>query len=248
MNACASQLPRPERNRLVSEHVEVARRISLKMARRCPDWIPREDLMGAALVGLVEAADRYDTSRKEPFLAFAEKRIRGAVLDELRRGDIMPRRARAMARKIGETIRDLEKRAGGAVTDEAVARALGVSVEDYRDNLEQLVHVTVGALDDVHEATLSGGDESPELRAIRHEAMARIREVLPTLDRRDLVVLGLHYNEELTYTEIGQVLGVTTSRVCQLHGRAIACLRAALTGARASAPVRLNGSRTRPSR
>ncbi len=231
MKAYAAQLSRPsaERDRLISEHVEVARRISLRIARRCPDWIAREDLMGAALLGLTEAANRYDANRNEPFLAFAEKRIRGAVLDELRRGDIMPRRARAMARKIGLIIKDLEKD-GATVTDEAVAEKLGVSVEEYRNDLEQLVHVTVGALENTEESALASEEGSPELDAAKRQAMVRIRQALPTLDQRDLLVLSLYYNEELTYSEIGQVLGVTTSRVCQLHGRAIACLRIAIEG------------------
>lgn len=231
MKAYAAQLTRPkaERDRLISEHVEVARRISMRVARRCPDWVQREDLMGAALLGLTEAANRYDASRNEPFIAFAEKRIRGAVLDELRRGDIMPRRARAMARKIGQIIRDLEKQ-HAVVTDEDVAAALGVTVEDYRNNLEQLVHVTVGALENADEGSLAAEEGSPEADTMKRQAMARVREALPKLDQRDLLVLGLYYNEELTYSEIGQVLGVTTSRVCQLHGRAIACLRVAIEG------------------
>ena len=108
MKAYAVQLKRStaERDRLISEHIEIAKRISMRMARRCPDWIAREDLIAAGMLGLTEAAERYDATRNEPFLAFAEKRIRGAVLDELRRGDIMPRRARQMARKIGVTIQD----------------------------------------------------------------------------------------------------------------------------------------------
>lgn len=231
MKAYAAQQGRPsaERDRLISEHVEVARRISMRVARRCPDWIAREDLMGAALLGLTEAANRYDSSRNEPFLAFAEKRIRGAVLDELRRGDIMPRRARAMARKIGNIIRDLEG-TGGPVTDEAVAQKLNVSVEEYRNELEGLVHVTIGALDNTEESALVSEDGSPEHDAAKREAMTRVRAALPTLDQRDLLVLSLYYNDELTYSEIGQVLGVTTSRVCQLHGRAIACLKVAIDG------------------
>lgn len=231
MKAYAAQLSRPsaERDRLISEHVEVARRISMRIARRCPDWIAREDLYGAALLGLTEAANRYDANRNEPFLAFAEKRIRGAVLDELRRGDIMPRRARAMARKIGNIIRELE-RTSTTVTDEAVAKELGVSVEEYRNELEGLVHVTVGALDNTEESALATEDGSPEADAAKRQAMTRVRAALPTLDQRDLLVLSLYYNEELTYSEIGQVLGVTTSRVCQLHGRAIACLKVAIEG------------------
>ena len=123
MKAYAIQQNRPdaERNALIASHVEVARRISLRIARRCPDWIAREDLVAAGLLGLTEAAMRYDTSRGEPFHPFAEKRIRGAVLDELRRGDIMPRRARQMARKIGQTIQEIEKLTGSAPSDEEVA-------------------------------------------------------------------------------------------------------------------------------
>jgi RNA polymerase sigma factor FliA len=229
MKAYAVHLKRPtaERDRLISEHIEIARRISMRMARRCPDWIAREDLVAAGMLGLTEAAERYDANRKEPFLAFAEKRIRGAVLDELRRGDIMPRRARQMARKIGATIQALEKANGKSPTDEDVAAALGVTVEAYRSDLEHLVHVTVGALDqeDDTQATLASSDQSPEAGAARQQALSRVRAALPALDHRDVLVLGLYYNEELTYHEIAQVLDVTTSRVCQLHGRAISRLR-----------------------
>jgi RNA polymerase sigma factor for flagellar operon FliA len=235
MKAYAVQLKRStqERDRLISEHIEIARRISMRMARRCPDWIAREDLVAAGMLGLTEAAERYDSTRNEPFLAFAEKRIRGAVLDELRRGDIMPRRARQMARKIGQTIQELEKTTGKSPTDEEVAAALGVTLEAYRTDLEHLVHVTVGALDqdDDTSTTLASDEHSPEAGAARHQALGRVRTALPKLDQRDILVLGLYYNEELTYHEIAQVLGVTTSRVCQLHGRAISRLRAEIESA-----------------
>jgi FliA/WhiG family RNA polymerase sigma factor len=189
--------------------------------------------LGAALMtdmekDTVDFVPNYDETRTEPFLSFAEHRIRGAVLDELRRGDIMPRRARQMARKIGQTIQALEKELGSHPTDEQVAAKLGVPVDEYRNDLEHLVHVTVGALDqdDDTDGTLASDDHSPEAGAARHQAMSRVRGALPKLDQRDLLVLGLYYNEELTYHEIAQVLDVTTSRVCQLHGRAISRLRA----------------------
>src|SRR5258706_12103489 len=95
------------RDQLISEHADIARRIALKMARRCPDWVAREDLVAAGMLGLTEAAARYDDTRAEPFLSFAEHRIRGAVLDELRRGDLLPRRVRQLARKIAGAIREL---------------------------------------------------------------------------------------------------------------------------------------------
>src|SRR3569623_2961240 len=116
------------------------------MARRCPDRFAREDIVAAGMLGLIEAAVRYDSSRQEPFLAFAEHRTRGAVLDELRRGDIMPRRVRQLARKIADTIKELE-RGGEVATDQRIADALGVSLEHYRPALAELVHVALAPLD-----------------------------------------------------------------------------------------------------
>ena len=230
----------PPRDRLIAEHVEIARRIALRMARRCPDWISRDDLVAAAMLGLTEAAERYDDSRNEPFLVFAEKRIRGAVLDELRRGDIMPRRVRHLARKIGATISELERKHGGPPDDETIAAALGVSVQKYREDLEQLVHVTVGALETTDDSLLPmGTEDSPERQAAHLEAMRRIRAALTHLEQRDILILTLYYNEELTYTEIANVLGVSTARVCQLHGRAIARLRDEIQPPRPAAKPRL---------
>lgn len=235
--------PRPPRDRLISEHVEIAKRIALRMARRCPDWISRDDLVAAGMLGLTEAAERYDGSRNEPFLVFAEKRIRGAVLDELRRGDIMPRRVRQLARRIGATIAELERKLGGPPSDEDIAAALGVPVEDYRKDLAELVHVTVGALETTDDALLpTGADDSPERQTAHLEAMRRIRTALTQLEQRDVLILTLYYNEELTYTEIATVLRVTTSRVCQLHARAIARLRAEIERS-TMGPAKPSGSR-----
>jgi RNA polymerase sigma factor for flagellar operon FliA len=233
MKAYAQQL-RPatrERDKLIAEHVEIARRISLRIARSCPDWISRDDIVAAGMVGLAEAAERYDETRQEPFLSFAEKRIRGAVIDELRRGDVMPRRMRRMARRIGDVVQDLQQRHGEA-KDEQVAEALGVTLEEYKQNLEQIVHVSVGALETDDDSLMPSGDESsPELQLAHLRAKGRVRDALEQLEQRDLLLLNLYYTEELTYTEIGDVMGITRSRVCQLHGRAIARLRAIITSA-----------------
>ena len=217
--------PNPERDRLIAAHIEVARRIASRIARRCPQTVSVDDLHAAALLGLTEAADRYDTSRAEPFLGFAEKRIRGAILDELRRGDIMPRRTRQLARKIGQTIAELEKRLKRTPADEEVADALGVTFEQYKSELEELVHVSIGAFDAEEGDGMANSDASPIDEAARREAARKVRAALPRLEARDLLVLSLYYNDELTYPEISEVLRVTKSRVCQLHGRALARLR-----------------------
>jgi RNA polymerase sigma factor for flagellar operon FliA len=214
------------RDRLIRDHAGVARRIALRMARRCPEWVAREDLISAGMVGLIEAAERYDEARREPFISFAEHRIRGAIVDELRRGDIMPRRVRQLARKISSAIRELEK-GGEHASDQRVADALGVSLDDYQGGLAQLVHVELQPLDG--EATrLVANDVAPDVQANHRESLSRVCAALDRLEARDVQILGLHYIEELTYQEIADTLKITPSRVCQLLWRAVDRLRAHL--------------------
>ena len=215
------------RDQLISEHAEVAKRIALKMARRCPAWIAREDLVAAGMLGLTEAARRYDRTRAEPFLPFAEQRIRGAVLDELRRGDLLPRRVRQMARKIATTIRGLEN-TGMVASDSSVATALGVTVESYRDDLAHLIHVDVESLDGEGAAILVDEQEPVDELADRRQMLTRVKTSLATLEPRDVTLLHLHYFEEQTFQEIATTLGITSSRACQLLWRAVARLRTAL--------------------
>jgi RNA polymerase sigma factor for flagellar operon FliA len=196
------------------------------MARRCPDWVAREDIVSAGMLGLIEAAERYDDTRAEPFLAFAEHRIRGAVLDELRRGDIMPRRVRQLARKISAAIRELEKD-GETATDQRIAEALGVTIEVYRAGLSELVHVEVGSIEG-EESRLVASSVAPDVEAGRRLTLARVRAALEHLEARDVTILGLHYVEDFTYQEIADTLHITPSRVCQLLWRAVERLRAQL--------------------
>ena len=214
------------RNQLISEHADAARRIALRMARRCPDWIAREDLVSAGMVGLIEAADRYDDSRQEPFISFAEHRIRGAILDELRRGDIMPRRVRQLARKISSAIKELEKD-GVVASDQRVASALGVSLDEYQKGLKQLVHVEMAPLDG-EELRLVAQEVAPDVQAGHRETLTRIKAAFDRMEKRDVTILGLHYVEDLTYQEIADTLKITPSRVCQLLWRAVDRLRALL--------------------
>ena len=130
------------------QHLEAARRISLQIARRCPSWISVDDLLAAGMLGLTEAAQRFDPTRGQPFLAFASRWIRGATIDELRRGDFMPRRLRAKAKQVGRTIRELEHKLGRDPEDEEIAAELGVPVEEFRTELATLVHANVFSLDE----------------------------------------------------------------------------------------------------
>lgn len=222
----ATPIATAERNRLIADHVDIARRIARKVARRCPAWMSQEDLVSAGMLGLAEAAGRFDGSRGEPFLVYATKRIRGAVLDELRRGDIMPRRVRRMARKVDETRATLERQLGKAPEAQAMATALGVTLQVYRNDLASLSEVKVGSLDDgEHAMPAAPADESPAEHAERGQLMARIKAALTRLEQRDTMILSLLYGDELSSVEVGQVLGISTSRICQLHSRALARLR-----------------------
>jgi RNA polymerase sigma factor FliA len=217
------------RDQLICDHADAARRIALRMARRCPDWVAREDIVSAGMLGLIEAAERYDSTREEPFLAFAEHRIRGAVLDELRRGDIMPRRVRQLARKIAAAIRELEKD-GETPSEHRVAEALGVTIETYRAGLSELVHVEVGPIEG-EEARLIASSVAPDVEAGHRLTLGRVRVALELLEKRDVTILGLHYVEDLTYQEIADTLRITPSRVCQLLWRAVERLRSHLGAA-----------------
>ncbi len=212
------------RNQLILEHTDVARRIALKMARRCPDHVVREDLVAAGMVGLIEAADRYDGTRAEPFIAFAEFRIRGAVMDELRRGDLLPRRVRQQARKVSTAVRELENR-GKTATDENVASALGVTVEHYRTGLAYLVNVGVDPIDDKTCTLTADAAMAPDEQASRRQVLAQVKVALDKLEKRDVTILGLHYIEDMTYQQIAKTLSITPSRVCQLLWRAVERLR-----------------------
>jgi len=222
---------RRERDRLVTEHVGMARRIALRVARRLPDGITNDDMVAAAYLGLTQAAERFDATRGESFIAFAEKRIRGAVYDELRRGDILPRRMRTMANRVRDTMRALEQRLGRPPEDHEMAAEFGVTTEAYRRDLEGLTHVSIVELPPGVEGAANddSGYESPAVATMRRDLVSKVLGSLKELPPRDAQVLSLYYIEEFSYAEIGEVLGVTVGRISQLHARAIARIRVMLT-------------------
>jgi RNA polymerase sigma factor for flagellar operon FliA len=217
--------PTSARDALVKDHIDMARRIALRVARRLPDWLTQEDIVAAAMLGLSEAAERYSESRGESFVAFAEKRIRGAVFDELRRGDILPRRVRTMARKVGATIKSLEQDLGRTPEDEEIANALSISEDEYREQLSMLSHINVISIESTPETQNLADKSSAEADTEKRILFSQVKEALQRLQQRDALILSLYYLEELSYAEIGKILEVSESRVCQLHARALARLR-----------------------
>lgn len=230
--AQVSALSEAERERLITDHIEMARRIALRLARNTSMATERDDVVSVAMMGLVESANRYEPRNGEPFGAFAQRRIRGAVLDELRRRDVLPRRVRKRVKQAGEVQRKIEHEKGGAAEDEEVAQALGVTVEAYRSDLEAASNISFVDLDGedrLYERLSSEASaRTPHDNAEKLEQAVLLKTALKAIPERDARILALYYVEEFTYSEIASLLEVSAPRVCQLHARALTRLRAEL--------------------
>ena len=230
-SAATTTLSAAERERLIAENMEMAKRTAKRLAARTPHAHAPEELVSVALMGLVEAANRYDASREEPFETFAQRRIRGAVFDELRRQDALPRRVRQLIKRASELGRRIELLEGRRADDTELAEALGVSEEDLSEAFVLASRTSFVELFDETPATNGlESDLSPFDAVINKELQARVAAAIRGLPERDARVLALYYVEELTFAEIGSLLGVSAPRVCQLHGRALCRLRAELEG------------------
>ena len=218
------------RDALIYDHVDVARRVARKLARKLPPSMSPDEVEGAAFLGLTEAASRFDSSRGEPFIAYAVKRIRGAVLDELRRTDTLTRGGRRNARQIAEARRIVEQRNGGFAPAELVASELGLAAEDLAR--------TCGRLDAAHRVSfdelgeLASGDEAPLAAYAREQEKRAVARAIAELSERDRMIVSMYYGENYTLKEIGERLGVTESRACQLRARILARLRKAMAAGR----------------
>ena len=214
-----------QNHELITAHLGMALSMARKMARRLPNFVSREDIESAALLGLTEAASRYDRARKEPFMGFAAKRVRGAILDHLRRADMLTRRGRKDARRVTAAKRDLQTSLGRTPDDSEVAAAMGVSDDDFQSHYASLDRVSMVHLEELcGEPTSSGMDTVTEQTFHQHRRAELVR-ALRSLEERELMILSCYYQEGLTMREVGAVLGVTESRVCQLHSGALAKLR-----------------------
>jgi RNA polymerase sigma factor FliA len=217
-----------DRDQLIHGHLDMARRLARKVSRRIPPSITREELESAALLGLTEAASRFDAARGEPFVAYAAKRIRGAVLDELRRHDVLTRRGRQGARRLADAKRAVELRIGAPAEADDVADELGISTEEVAQARGRFESAAYVPLDDLAEQPVAGEHETPEELCAREQDKHALMEALAELPERDLLILNMYYQDALTLKDIGDVLGITESRVSQLRSRTLKSLRGAI--------------------
>jgi RNA polymerase sigma factor for flagellar operon FliA len=221
------QLTSFSRDVLIQSHLGLARRIAKSYARRVPASVRYDDLEGAALLGLTEAAGRFDEAQADAFVGFAARRIRGAILDELRRHDPLSRRGRVAVKKLQKTAAELRTRLGRDPSDEELAEELGWTEEELA---RHRLSAETSHLDVAERVDLVATDPStrPDEQAAGQEIKQQLGQALAGLRARDLEIIDLYYVEGLTLREIGSRLGVTESRVCQLHGRTLAHLKKSL--------------------
>ena len=219
---------------LVEKHAILVKRIASHLAARLPETVEIEDLIQVGLMALLEAARNYSETRGAKFETFASIRIRGAMLDEVRNQNWAPRSYFRKRRELSRAIRAVENRVGRPPESREVADELGVTIEEYNKLLADTSAGPLFSLDDQSEQSSrrepeARSDVDPRLNLESEEFQASIAECITRLPEREATVLALYYQEELHLKEIGEVLGVTESRVCQIHRQALARLRAQLT-------------------
>ncbi len=217
---------------LVERHASLVKRIAYHMLARLPASVQVDDLIQSGMIGLFEAAKNFDGSKGASFETFAGIRIRGAMLDEIRRGDWTPRSVHRNSRLIAETIAELEAELGRDVKDVEVAEKLDITLDEYHAMLSDASSGRIIGIEDlgVSEDVLVTANDKDNDHLFEEQASDAFQQALikniSSLPEREAIVLSLYYNDELNLKEIGKVLSVSESRVSQIHSQALVRLRA----------------------
>lgn len=217
---------------MVAQHGELVRRIAHHLAARLPPSVDVDDLIQAGMIGLLEAASHYDAGQGASFETYASIRIRGSMIDEIRKGDWVPRSVHRRVREAAEATRQVEQREGRAASAAEVAAEMSMPMPEYLKVLEGAARGQVLSLEaqveESGDSRIPGTADVPEQALGREEFQGELSKAIAGLPEREKLVLSLYYEQELNLREIGAVLGVSESRVCQVHGQAMLRLRGRL--------------------
>ncbi|OGT99531.1 MAG: RNA polymerase subunit sigma [Geobacteraceae bacterium GWB2_52_12] len=228
-----------EREQLILEHIPLVRYLVGRMAAKLPQHLDLQDLMSSAMIGLINAADRFDSSRGVLFKTFAEQHIRGTILDELRSYDVLSRSMRDKYKRLERELRRLEHLLGRNPTSEEVAGALQISLDEYYELLDDVHVFTFISLDDSWEGddgtplcladVLSESEaKNPQQQVMTMQLAEALGEAIDKLPEKERLAVTLYYNEDLNLKEIGDALGLTESRISQIISQAMVRLRSRL--------------------
>jgi RNA polymerase sigma factor for flagellar operon FliA len=232
-------IPPELKEQIVLEHTPLIRYIVNRIAVRLPSHIDLDDLHNTGVIGLMDAIDKYDPDKNCKFKTYAEFRIKGAILDQLRSLDWVPRSIRQKSRRLEQAYTDVEQRLGRSASDTEVADSLGLAIEEFHLLINQVRGISMVNLDELR----SHGDaeqpiygdifedvkaENPFTSLKSRELRQGVSDCIASLPEKERLVISLYYYEDLNMKEIGSVLGITESRVCQIHTKAVARLRSKL--------------------
>ncbi len=232
-------IPPELKEKIVLQHTPLIRYIVNRIAVRLPSHIDLDDLQNTGVIGLMDAIDKYDPDKNCKFKTYAEFRIKGAILDQLRSLDWVPRSIRQKSRRLEQAYTEVEQRLGRSATENEVAGTLGIELDQFHFLLNQVRGISMINLDELR----SGGDsdqpmhgdifedvkaENPFMSLKSREMRQAVAECIGILPEKERLVISLYYYEDLNMKEIGNVLGITESRVCQIHTKAVARLRSKL--------------------
>jgi RNA polymerase sigma factor for flagellar operon FliA len=225
-----------DRSRLIKDNLYLVDIIVGRMVTQVPSFMNRDDMKSAGMVGLLDASNKFDPSKKILFKTFAEYRIRGAILDEMRKLDWFSRSLRDKQNRIGKTIADLELELGRDPEEHEVAKAMNLSLGDYQSMLGEVSHLGCVSLNETLDHTSEGrsfletlvdqrSSALPGKRIEEQELTKKLAEIISQLSKKEQLVISLYYYEELTQKEIAEILELSEGRVSQLHSQALIKLR-----------------------
>ena len=226
-----------DRDRIVVEHLPMVRYLARRIHERLPNYVELEDLISAGVIGLIDAYNKFDHSKKVQFKSYAQFRVRGAILDSLRILDWSPRELRRKGRAVQDAIHTLTQTLRRTPTEPEIAKEMKLELNEYQILLGDLKGLEIGSLNIEHSedsgedelAYVAGSpEEDPLFRCLQGEMRQRLLDAIEELPEKERMVLTLYYYEELTMREIGLTLGVVESRVSQIHSSAVVRLRTSL--------------------